>query len=751
MVDSKILVGDCREHLREMEAESVDCVVTSPPYLGLRKYKAGDREIGQEPTIDEYIEALVEVFDEVHRVLKPTGNVFLNIGDGHVGGGRGSHCELRQKQSTSKGSLGLSPEKAGQRSGLAPRQLMLVPERLAIAMQRNNKWFVRQRICWQKCLSGGTHVYIRSSKKGNMVMNLKDLYRLDPSTIELWNGERWTHLVNISKTRRNGDELEIVLRSGERISCTKDHRFPTIYGLKYADDLKVGDILKSTQLPDIEGEQPSHIDNDLAWFLGMYLAEGSMSGHTIQISGHQDENERWERLGDLVESYGGTYSLYQYEKCGKGKNMAIRCRMLHAAIKTYLVGKTAKNKGLSNYCWNMNNSWLESLLIGYLEGDGGYEEKNNRWRLGFTRNDCLEKDMRTLCSRVNATLTLNMSSAKAFNKVWPTYQGEIRLPGSINKINKFRQEIVEIRKSRARFFYDLEVEDEPHLFALASGILTHNSNPMPESVKNRDKSCFEYIWHMTKQGGDYFWDQDWGRTPLKDSSIARAQQALKRLESGEDLDLDTKWTHVDGQATQTIGKSKRHKEMQVAKMLGGNKTKPFHDKARQDPKKEDYNKKQTKQQLYGEDDSGFPAHRNPDTFNEYWNSKVKDKWSMEKGLVGAIRRNIWKFDDDDVECIRQLLMSYLAEFEWEDRGNIWEFATSMYGGDHFATFPVELPMRCIGSGCPSEGMVLDPFGGSGTTAVAALSLNRNAIIIELNEKYAEIARSRIGNTTPGLF
>ena len=73
---------------------------------------------------------------------------------------------------------------------------------------------------------------------------------------------------------------------------------------------------------------------------------------------------------------------------------------------------------------------------------------------------------------------------------------------------------------------------------------------------------------------------------------------------------------------------------------------------------------------------------------------------------------------------------------------VWNMATAAFPGAHFATFPPELAERCIRAGCPAGGTVLDPFGGSGTTAMVASALNRDAILIELNPEYAEIARKR---------
>lgn len=82
-----VLLGDAAEQLRTLDADSVHCCVTSPPYFGLRDYGVPD-QIGQEAAPEEYIGRLVEVFREVRRVLRPDGTLWLNIGDSYTGGGR---------------------------------------------------------------------------------------------------------------------------------------------------------------------------------------------------------------------------------------------------------------------------------------------------------------------------------------------------------------------------------------------------------------------------------------------------------------------------------------------------------------------------------------------------------------------------------------------------------------------------------------------------------------------------------------
>ena len=86
-----------------------------------------------------------------------------------------------------------------------------------------------------------------------------------------------------------------------------------------------------------------------------------------------------------------------------------------------------------------------------------------------------------------------------------------------------------------------------------------------------------------------------------------------------------------------------------------------------------------------------------------------------------------------------------------NRRSVWTIATSPYKGAHFATFPQDLVKPCILAGCPVGGTVLDPFGGSGTTALVANMLGRKAVLCELNPKYVELMHERRHDTAPLLL
>jgi DNA modification methylase len=88
--------------------------------------------------------------------------------------------------------------------------------------------------------------------------------------------------------------------------------------------------------------------------------------------------------------------------------------------------------------------------------------------------------------------------------------------------------------------------------------------------------------------------------------------------------------------------------------------------------------------------------------------------------------------------------------ENRNRRSVWTVATQPFAGAHFATFPPALIDPCIKAGCPEGGIVLDPFGGAGTTALVADRLKRSAVLIELNPEYAAMAERRIRDDA-GMF
>lgn len=184
--DVTLYTGDAQQVLTSLPDASVDCVVTSPPYFGLRDYGTGhwrggsrdcthqsapsiaaarragrprtcptcgaswvDRQHGLEPSLGEYLDRLVAVFRECKRVLKPAGTMWLNIGDCYASGETGRVDATTHYPSLHHTQAQRGPRRVGQRTGIPPKNLLGVPWRLALALQAEGFW-LRNAIVWAK-------------------------------------------------------------------------------------------------------------------------------------------------------------------------------------------------------------------------------------------------------------------------------------------------------------------------------------------------------------------------------------------------------------------------------------------------------------------------------------------------------------------------------------------------------------------------------------------------------------------------
>src|SRR5262245_5948516 len=154
----QLLLGDCRTILPTLPADSVHCVVTSPPYWGLRDYGVAG-QLGLEPTPEEYVAHMVGVFREVRRVLRDDGTCWVNMGDSHAahgGGGEGRMRELYPDAPerwrgihTAAGHGQISGGGGKTFAGLKTKDLVGMPWRLAFALQADG-WFLRADCIWAK-------------------------------------------------------------------------------------------------------------------------------------------------------------------------------------------------------------------------------------------------------------------------------------------------------------------------------------------------------------------------------------------------------------------------------------------------------------------------------------------------------------------------------------------------------------------------------------------------------------------------
>jgi DNA modification methylase len=143
MLENVILPGNSLDTLKTIPSNSADCCVTSPPYYLLRNYGGIEGQIGLENTPEKYIEKLVTVFQEVRRILKDTGTLWVVIGDSYAGsrkGGQGKHLYVHKNKEI--------PQDVFLSENLITKALIGIPWRFALAMQ--NDWIIRQDIVWAK-------------------------------------------------------------------------------------------------------------------------------------------------------------------------------------------------------------------------------------------------------------------------------------------------------------------------------------------------------------------------------------------------------------------------------------------------------------------------------------------------------------------------------------------------------------------------------------------------------------------------
>lgn len=187
-----MIQGDCRDVMRQLIAEGVrvKCVVTSPPYWGLRDYGV-DGQLGLERTYPEYIANMVEVFELVRQLLADDGTLWLNLGDCYYSGNRGGYrndahrWENSELQKHNRGNAAtIRPNRLPQ-DGLKDKDLVGIPWRVAIALQ-DAGWWLRQDIVWAKrnCMPESVTDRCTTSHEYIFLMAKSERYYYDAEAIK---------------------------------------------------------------------------------------------------------------------------------------------------------------------------------------------------------------------------------------------------------------------------------------------------------------------------------------------------------------------------------------------------------------------------------------------------------------------------------------------------------------------------------------------------------------------------------------
>ena len=215
-----IIYGDCRDKLKELELESVQMCVTSPPYWGLRDY-GHDDQLGLEETPEEYTANMVEVFSQVKRVLKDDGTLWLNLGD--------SYSASRSYQVTDNKHTDVGNKmKSSIPVGLKAKDLVGIPWRVAFALQADG-WYLRQDIIWHKPNPMPESITDRCTKSHEYIFLLSksEKYFFDSDQIkEKAVGERWggNKPMNTNNSKDQDNQFKGLSRERDMVSEFRNKR-----------------------------------------------------------------------------------------------------------------------------------------------------------------------------------------------------------------------------------------------------------------------------------------------------------------------------------------------------------------------------------------------------------------------------------------------------------------------------------------------------------------------------------------------
>jgi DNA modification methylase len=266
---------------------------------------------------------------------------------------------------------------------------------------------------------------------------------------------------------------------------------------------------------------------------------------------------------------------------------------------------------------------------------------------------------------------------------------------------------------------------------LRQDIIWSKPNPMPESVTDRCTKAHEYLFLLSKNCGDaLLWrhrdTRAWAYAePLPDYVWRHKKSRIetRELQQGEEWSRLNLWGGFDyywdaDAIAEPLGESSIARLAQDVAGQQGSERVP--------------GKTNGAMKAVGRRAAGNKTHKGATAYED-----GDDRMRTKAGLVDFAERERAKVEAGDLVGTR-------------NKRSVWTVATQPFKEAHFATFPPALIEPCVLAGSPAGGVVLDPFGGAGTTGMVASRLQRDAILIELNPEYAALAERRIFNDAPLL-
>lgn len=278
-------------------------------------------------------------------------------------------------------------------------------------------------------------------------------------------------------------------------------------------------------------------------------------------------------------------------------------------------------------------------------------------------------------------------------------------------------------------------------------------NPMPTSIKDRFNDIWEPIFFFVKDSGRYFtYDYYFNLDPLRVPQKTNSQSSLPMYLSEEEYGKMKKPTILRSNnlgSSKFLGHEQNRGASPGARMMlyGEYYTKQRKHKItpqleteiikylREHRKKLNIAPKKIDELLQKKDTAGHWFRLDPGR-----SLPSPEDWNRLKAIL--------HFDDkfDNIMTEQHYVLQTVQPHpKGKNPGNVWQIPPGKLKEAHFSIFPEELPRKIIQACCPQDGIVLDPFAGSGTTGQVAKELNRKSIMIEIKEEYLEIIRKRCGN------
>ena len=305
-------------------------------------------------------------------------------------------------------------------------------------------------------LNGSNSVWIKNKKDEIVPISLKDLERhKNYKEIFVYNGKEWDTVKTIDKIEK-ASNVEIVLKNGTTLNILKEDYEKNKITLDTYIPYRIVPIFKEKEIP--------YISDLIPWFLGYYVANGSYSEDIIQISSNQKKDFVLQNIQTLCDQYNEVCKIYN-EKGSLSREFHISSKIFSAFIAEYISGYTCYHKHFSKKCFNTNRNFIESLLQGYLDGDGHYEGKNYRYNGSFTRKNYeLAKDLRNISNLLGISIKMKKAHTKFDDRVFPTWNFKFTKP-----ISKDNYKVKEIKENSTKInLYNLQLNNS-NTICLCSG------------------------------------------------------------------------------------------------------------------------------------------------------------------------------------------------------------------------------------------------------------------------------------------